>query len=196
MFHIDKMATGRVWNQVPGAVYWGTLPPQTSALSLGQTTGQGTKSASMPAKSRNLSLNFYDFAAETIQDEKDLQTWIKEDPNRGAIRVYQPGSTYSELTRCDAETYAEVIMSKCVTSDLYVYYAGQSSEPLGYDDRPLAIQNRFLRSLGYEEPERIQFEGTREDLVYMFKFVAGKNMMCIYRESLLGCTIIERCVLC
>ena len=181
------MAT-RVWNQLSGAAYWGTLPPQVSTTSVGVQPLERSRAFSSPtspadavksnlpmSRSRNISLNFYDFAANELQDEKELQIWIKEEPNRGAIRVYQPGSTFSELTKCDTETFAEVIMSKCVTNNLYVYYAGHSSELLGFSHRPLEIQNKFLRSLGYEDPERIQFEGTREDLVYMFKFVAGKN---------------------
>ena len=166
------MAT-RVWSQVPGAAYWGTLPSNISST-LPSTHHQPTVSntSSLPPRQRNLSLKFYDFA-EDIQDEKDLHEWMKKGLNHGAIRVYQPGSTYSELINCDTETTAEIVMSKCVTNDLYVYYAGQSSEPLGYDSRPLEIQNKFLQSLGYTDPERIQFEGTREDLAYMFKFVAG-----------------------
>ena len=178
------MAT-RVWNQVPGAMYWGAMPssPNPSFSSLPSdpvlASSPKAKSSSLPARARNMSLNFYDFA-DDVQDEKGLQEWIKEGPNRGAIRVYQPGSTYSELIKCDTQTHADIVMSKCVTNDLYVYYAGQSSEPLGYDNRPLEIQNNFLYSLGYTDPQRIQFEGTREDLVYMFKFVAGETFWGIY----------------
>ncbi|XP_019862356.1 PREDICTED: PH domain leucine-rich repeat-containing protein phosphatase 2-like, partial [Amphimedon queenslandica] len=141
------------------------------------------------SRSRNFSLNFYDLAVDDSHDEEELKRWIKEDPSRGAIRVYQPGSTYSELTQCDTETHAEVIMSKCVTSNLYVYYAGHSSEPLGYDDCPLKIQNKFLKSLGYDDPERIQFEGTRDDLLYMFKFVAGREENKADERVQLTCTV-------
>jgi PH domain/leucine-rich repeat-containing protein phosphatase len=179
----------RVWNQVPGSIFWGTLPtPNASTAAPISPHKDKGKSLGHIQRQKNMSLKFYDFA-EGVQDEKEMQQWIRENPNRGAIRVYQPGSTYSELIKCDTESTAEEVMSRCVTNDLYVYFGGQSLEPLGYESKPLSIQNEFLKSLGYSNFQRIQFEGTREDLVFMFKFVAGKEENKADERVQLTCTV-------
>ena len=126
------------------------------------------------------SLNFYDYAEEIMSEEMVIN-WLKEDTNHGVLRVYQPGSTYSELVKCTLDTDAEVVMSKCVASELCIHHSGKLMESLSLDCYPLEIQNSFLQAIGYSSLERIQLEGTKEDLHYMFKLTAGTavSIICI-----------------
>ncbi len=126
----------------------------------------------MPSRKRNGSRNYYD-VAEEVQSEDELKSWLKEARNHGALRVYQSDSTYSDLVKCTDEVTAETIMSKCVATELYIDYAGQSLEPLTIDSNPLELQKKFLRSLGYLDHSRIQLEGMHKNLASLFKFVAG-----------------------
>ena len=181
LFHGRVMAAfpkGK-WSKTPGAIHWGT------AIAASLTTTSNTDilrdTLSSPAKksttmtrssSPKASLNFYDYAEEILTEEMVLN-WLKEGSSHGVLRVYQPGSFYSELVKCTLETDAEMVMSKCVANELCIHHSGKLRESLSLDCYPLEIQNSFLRALGHSSPEKIQLEGMKDDLHYMFKLTAG-----------------------
>ena len=166
----------RKWNPVPGVQHWGTsTSPRSSVINkFPEVLSTETRRVRLPSRTRNRSRNYYE-VAEEVHSEEELSSWLKEDRKHGALRVYQSGSTYSDLIRCKDDVSAEVVMSKCVATELYIDYAGQSLEPLAVDSKPLEIQKKFLRSLGYVDHSRIQIEGMHKNLATMFKFVAGKT---------------------
>ena len=165
----------RKWNPVPGVQQWGTATsPRLSVIAnFPETTYANSKKVRLPSRTRNRSRNYYD-VAEDVQSEEELETWLKEGRKNGALRVYQSGSTYSDLIKCTDDVTAETVMSKCVAIELYMDYAGQSLEPLTVDSKPLEIQKKFFRSLGYVDRSRIQREGMHKNLATLFKFVAGR----------------------
>lgn len=181
LFHSRVMASfpkGK-WSKTPGAIHWGT------AIAASLTTTSNTDilrdTLSSPAKKSTTltrssspkgSLNFYDYAEEIVSEEMVLN-WLKKDSSHGVLRVYQPGSAYSELVKCALETDAEMVMSKCVANELCIHYSGRLTESLSLDCYPLEIQNGFLQAIGHSSPEKIQLEGMKEDLHYMFKLTAG-----------------------
>ena len=182
----QQFMAARKWNQVPGAQWWGNpSDPRSSVISKFPETVAEPPRPRLLSRTRNLTRNYYDFAEE-VQNEDELKIWLKGGSNRGALRVYEPGSTYSELIKCTANTSAEVVMTKCVATELYVNYAGHSLEPLTTDSKPLKIQEDFLRSLGYVDSSTIQLEGINENLSHMFKFVAGLHRLTIYTTHILA----------
>lgn len=167
----------RKWNPVPGVQQWGTnTSPRSSVIAkYPEITTVEPRKCRLPSRTRNLSKNYYE-VAEEVQSEEELKAWLKEGRNHGALRVYQSGSTYSDLIKCTDVVTAETVMSKCVATELFIDYAcGHSIEPVTIDSKPLDTQKKFLRSLGYVEHSRIQQEGMAKNLSTMFKFVAGKN---------------------
>lgn len=117
---------------------------------------------------------FYQFVDEYQPDEtgEDLLEWLEGSPENGVVQVYTPGSTYCDLVKCSVHTHADTIMAKCLSRELYVRYGGRVRR-LDMEDRPLHIQNEFLRSIGYEEHKRVQLEGISPELGPLFKFVTG-----------------------
>ena len=120
-------------------------------LNLNESTFPYTETSSSHARERGLSLslsssltrklftlpliqvtNFYDYAGEGEEGEEDMEKWILQQPNRGAIRyppptslslsqltccfspsrVYQPGSSYSETVCCTTDTTADTIIAR------------------------------------------------------------------------------------
>ena len=63
---------------------------------------------------------------------------------------------------------------RCLAKELHVHYGSGRLEPLLPDDKPLVVQNQFLRQLGYADTQRIQLEGMNPDLGPLFKFVTGE----------------------
>lgn len=180
----------RKWNPVPGVQQWGTnTSPRTSVIAkYPEITNVEPRKSRLPSRTRNLSKNYYE-VAEEVQSEEELQAWLKEGRNHGALRVYQSGSTYSDLIKCTDQVTAETVMSKCIATELYIDYAsGHSMEPVTVDSKPLDIQKKFLRSLGYIEHSRIQKEGMSKNLSPLFKFVAGINKCYLhYNNSSFAC---------
>ena len=124
----------------------------------------------------NESTEFYDnFDQTNEQDGNDdeLLSWIKQDPTRGVLRVHRPEGTFSDLVRCTVQTPADTIMSKCLTKELYVVYAGHFVKKLNVADCPLRIQSEYLRMVGYSDEGRIQEEGRHPELAQLIKFVTG-----------------------
>ncbi len=163
----------RKWNPVPGVQQWGTSTSPRSSVIANFPETTSNRKVRLPSRTRNRSRNYYD-VAEDVQSEEELEAWLKEGRKNGALRVYQSDSTYSDLIKCTDDVTAETVMSKCVAIELYMDYAGQSLEPLAVDSKPLDIQKKFFRSLGYIDPSRIQREGMHKNLSPLFKFVAGR----------------------
>lgn len=170
------------WSQTPGAIHWGaalntSLTTTSNTDMLRDTLSSPTRKHSTVTRSgaSKVSLNFYDYAEEILSEEKVI-SWLEMDTSHGVLRVYQPGSTYSELIKCTIETNAEMVMSKCVATELYTHLSGKLTEALPLDCYPLEIQNCFLQAIGHSSPERIQLEGIQEDLHFMFKLTAGRVM--------------------
>ncbi len=118
--------------------------------------------------------SFYQFVDEYAQDDtgEDLLEWLEGSPANGVVQVYTPGSSYCDLVKCSVNTLAETVMAKCLSHELYVQYGGRVRK-LDTEDRPLHIQNEFLRSIGFEEHWRVQMEGISPELGPLFKFVTG-----------------------
>jgi hypothetical protein len=173
------------WSHTPSSVWW-ALEASSSGVSLEGDQNSPT-GADLPGSTRARSptlrprphmpgkevTNFYDYAGEGEEGEEDMEKWILQQPNRGAIRVYQPGSTYSEPVCCSTDTTADTIIARCLAKELVVHYGSGQNQWIRFDQKPFEIQNRFLRSLGYTDPQRIQLEGLSSDLGHLFRFVTG-----------------------
>lgn len=176
------MAGFRLWSNVPGSLYWGvptkSLGNNTSSENLEDLTLSRRRSPTkgLPNSSVKVSLNYYDNAGEEDADcnETEILAWVSEDETRGVVRVYHPGSTFSELVKCYVGTNVETVISKCVAEELRVHYGNHRSQILDFDSCPLETQNQFLKDIGHFDVARIQLEGSQPDLCHMFKFVAGK----------------------
>ena len=57
-----------------------------------------------------------------------------------------------------------------------MHYASKRVRKVMLDEHPLQLQLRFLQELGHTNPYRMQLEGLREDLPFLFKFVAGVSI--------------------
>ena len=65
------------------------------------------------------------------------------------------------------------LLFRCLAKELVVHYGSGRYQWIRFDEKPLEIQNRFLRSLGYTDPQRIQLEGLSQDLGHLFRFTTG-----------------------
>lgn len=132
-------------------------------------------SKSRPRRKKDVSINFYEYAdAAQESSEEGLSTWMGQNPRRGVIRVYQPGSSYSDVVQCTTETEGDEVMGRCLASELYIHYGTSLIRQVHVWDKPLQMQNEFLKSLGFSNMRRIQKEGMKKDLAPLFKFVAGR----------------------
>ena len=55
-------------------------------------------------------------------------------------------------------------------------YGSKRVRKVGLTEHPLQIQLRFFQELGHSSPARMQLEGLKEDLPFLFKFVAGEKL--------------------
>lgn len=186
------MAGYRLWSNVPGSLYWGvpnkSLGNNTSSENLQDLSLSRRRSPSkgLPNSSLKVSLNYYDHAGDEDTDcnETDILVWVSEDETRGVVRVYHPGSTFSELVKCTVSTDVETVISRCVAEELHVHYGNSRSQVLDLDSCPLETQNQFLRDIGHSDVARIQLEGIQSDLCHMFKFVAGRSW-CVLLDKII-----------
>lgn len=167
------------WSQTPNSVWW-ALESSASMASLHALGEMPSPRRHRPeGMGRELAThNFYEYADGGGEDELDgeqLVDWVKEDPSRGIIRVYQAGSSYFELMRCTTETTAESILARFFAKELFIHYGSSVVRRVLLDEAPLRLQNAFLGGLGYCNPHRIQTEGMEEELTPLFKFVAGQE---------------------
>ena len=143
-------------------------PPAQSSYKLRSSTDEFTDST-----------DFYDNFDQNNEQggtEDELLTWIRQDPTRGAVRVYRPEGTFSDLVRCTLMTPAGTIMSKCLSKELYVVFGGHYVKKLNSIDYPLSIQTDYLRMVGYSDAKRIQEEGHHLELSNLIKFVTGRYL--------------------
>lgn len=70
--------------------------------------------------------------------------------------------------------------SRCLAKELYVHYGSKRVRKVQLDEHPLQLQLRFLQELGHSNPHRMQLEGLKEDLPYLFKFVSGRMAIELY----------------
>ena len=175
------MSNFRLWSNVPSSKYWGaqslTSNPSNEDIAELTLSRKRSPSKGLPNTSHKVSLNYYDYAGEEETDcsETELLAWVSEGEERGVVRVFHPGSSFSELIRCTKTTDVEKVLSKCVADELYVHCGNQKSQVLNFDTNPLAIQNQYLADIGHFDAARIQLEGVQNDLCHMIKFVAGEN---------------------
>lgn len=153
----------KAWTPTLGSAWWASTPnlPDTSK--------------SRPLHKKDVSINFYEYADSAQENnEESLSSWMGQDPRRGVIRVYQPDSSYSEVVQCTLDTEGDEVMGRCLVAELYIHYGTGLVRQVHVWDKPLQMQNEFLKSLGFSNMRRIQKEGMRKDLAPLFKFVAGK----------------------
>ena len=60
-------------------------------------------------------------------------------------------------------------------NSLHVQYNGDIIQRLDTYEHPLMMQNEYLVGIGYCDLDRIQEEGTNEDLGYLIRFYYGKS---------------------
>jgi hypothetical protein len=133
------------WSHTPSSVWW-ALEASSSGVSLEGDQNSPT-GADLPGSTRARSptlrprphmpgkevTNFYDYAGEGEEGEEDMEKWILQQPNRGAIRVYQPGSTYSEPVCCSTDTTADTIIARLrqnfrLLQSLFFVHMGESQK--------------------------------------------------------------------
>lgn len=125
------------WSQTPGKVWWALESgPSGTSLALDdlRTPSSPVRSLAGGSLKHDQSTIFYNYVDETDykESEEQLSDWLKDYRTRGVIRycreliqlsqpapppfqpcrVFQPGSTYSELIKCDIDTTAETVMAK------------------------------------------------------------------------------------
>ena len=147
-----------------------------SARSHLQSVLEAGEPRSLSVRGRELTSDSFYQLVEQYEPEdadEDLLEWLSGSIENGVVQVYTPGSTYCDLVKCTICTTAETIMAKCFSKELYVHYGGRMRK-LNPEDRPLYIQNEFLRLVGYDDHKRLQLEGISPELGPLFKFVAGR----------------------
>ena len=74
------------------------------------------------------------------------------------------------LIRAHSLTHTEC---RCLAKELIVHYGSGRHRSVRFDEKPLEIQNQFLRSIGFSDSRRLQLEGLSQDLGHLFRFVTG-----------------------
>jgi len=108
----------------------------------------------------------------------DVASWLVADPGNGFVRVFAPGGVGVKASRLVPCTLTTTAHKMCLQlgvpgTSLHVQIAGDTVRRLEPHDRPLAIQNEYLTTLGYSNVAAIQAEGISDDLVYLVKFYSG-----------------------
>ena len=108
----------------------------------------------------------------------NIADWIGADVGSGFIRVYPPNvNSYatSYLIPCTLTTTAHQVclMLGISLNSLHVQCNGDIIQRLDTYEHPLMLQNEYLVGIGYCDLDRIQEEGTCEDLGYLIRFYYG-----------------------
>jgi len=125
-------------------------------------------------------------AGDGTTSKVDVASWLVADPGNGFVRVFAPGGVgirTSRLVPCTLTTTAHKVCLQLGVpgTSLHIQLAGDAVRRLEPHDRPLAIQNDYLTTLGYTNVAAMQAEGISEDLVYLVKFYSGTyhtHMLC------------------
>jgi len=117
-------------------------------------------------------------SADSTTSKVDVASWLVADPGNGFVRVFAPGGVgvrASRLVPCTLTTTAHKVCLQLGVpgTSLHVQMAGDAVRRLEPNDRPLAMQNDYLTTLGYTNVAAVQAEGISEDLVYLIKFYSG-----------------------
>jgi len=120
-------------------------------------------------------------ADEGTAPKVDVASWLVADPGNGFVRVFAPdgvGVRASRLVPCTTTTTAHKICLQLGIpgTSLHLQLAGDVLRRLEPHDRPLAIQNDYLTTLGYTNVAAMQAEGINEELVYLVKFYYGRHL--------------------
>ncbi|KRY92448.1 PH domain leucine-rich repeat-containing protein phosphatase 1 [Trichinella pseudospiralis] len=109
---------------------------------------------------------------------REKEKWLLGSIDRGFIRLYDPDAQLASslVVPCSLETTCLQIASRLSVDpdDLHVQFNGDMLKRLLLDDRPLAIQNKFLASIGIRNVDRQQAIGDDVDLGHMIRFYAGR----------------------
>lgn len=105
--------------------------------------------------------------------------YLDKDTSNGYIRVFFSDADNSQLFKLTLSTQSQKICTRCgrPPNSLHVQLNGDIIKRLEPFDCPLAIQNEYLQRIGYTDISKIQEFGACEDLSYLVKFYAGKEMM-------------------
>jgi len=117
-------------------------------------------------------------ADEGTSPKVDVASWLVANPDNGFVRVFAPGGVgvrASRLVPCTLTTTAHKVCLQLGIpgTSLHVQLAGDAVRRLEPHDRPLAMQNEYLTTIGYTNVTATQSEGISEDLVYLIKFYSG-----------------------
>lgn len=121
------------------------------------------------------------FRKSIINNNKvDIKNWLDKDTNNGLVRVFSSESSgkVSHLVPATLTTTAQRICYQCnmPQNSLHMQLNGDIIRRLEPYDCPLAIQNEYLATIGYNDIRKIQEEGANEDLAYLVKFYAGMQI--------------------
>lgn len=104
-----------------------------------------------------------------------IKEWLSSDSSHGFIRIYSHTSSSVIVPCAISTTVAKIAVILGVTQNsLFVQCHGDVTRRLYSDENPLSIQNEYLMNIGYSDGDRIQEEGTSEDLQYLIKFSTDK----------------------
>ena len=116
--------------------------------------------------------------ADGTSTKIDVASWLVADPGNGFVRVFAPGGMDVKASRMVPTTLTTTSHKVCLQlgipgTSLHVQLAGHAVRRMEPHERPLAIQNDYLTTLGYTNVAAMQAEGISEDLVYLVKFYSG-----------------------
>ncbi|KRX76037.1 PH domain leucine-rich repeat-containing protein phosphatase 1 [Trichinella sp. T6] len=147
-----------------------TYTTSQGAFSLRSTNISRPRTTSEPAAGR-ASIRCKPFTS------REKEKWLLGSIDRGFIRLYDPDAQLASslVVPCSLETTCLQIASRLSVDpdDLHVQFNGDMLKRLLLDDRPLAIQNKFLASIGIRNVDRQQAIGDDVDLGHMIRFYAG-----------------------
>ncbi|CDW53448.1 LRR 8 and LRR 1 and PP2C and LRR 7 domain contain ing protein [Trichuris trichiura] len=123
--------------------------------------------------------------------------WISQAVDHGFVRLYDPEALLASslVVPCTLDTTCIQVASKLGIdpNDFHVQFNGHTLRRLLADDRLLAIQNKFLTSIGITNVRRQQFEGDKIDLGYLIRFYAGRpSQLGGYSRAPLSCHCLVR----
>ncbi|KRX27148.1 PH domain leucine-rich repeat-containing protein phosphatase 1 [Trichinella nelsoni] len=148
-----------------------TYTTSQGAFSLRSTNVSRPRTTSEPAAGR-ASIRCKPFTS------REKEKWLLGSIDRGFIRLYDPDAQLASslVVPCSLETTCLQIASRLSVDpdDLHVQFNGDMLKRLLLDDRPLAIQNKFLASIGIRNVDRQQAIGDDVDLGHMIRFYAGR----------------------
>ena len=116
---------------------------------------------------------------ESVRQEKEaVRKWLAEDTARGVVRIYEArlNAAQSTVVRCTLATTAQQVCLKVGLPPNALHYQlnGDVIRRMDPFDCPLALQNDYLKCIGFDKAKRIQEEGTSRDMADFIRFYAGE----------------------